>query len=126
MSRKTAADNGASPKSSEWQRTDALLDEGLREAFPASDPVAIHIERHSAAPNAGGSAARAEQVQEERVGQMEQRLDYWKVAPKGTAAYRHFNDYVENCGLEHSLLELVKMRASQINSCAYCLDMHSK
>jgi AhpD family alkylhydroperoxidase len=33
---------------------------------------------------------------------------------------------VEQSGLEHSLLELVKMRASQINGCAYCLDMHSK
>ena len=34
--------------------------------------------------------------------------------------------YAENSGLEHSLLELVKMRASQINGCAYCIDMHSK
>jgi AhpD family alkylhydroperoxidase len=33
---------------------------------------------------------------------------------------------VEASGLEHSLLELVKMRSSQINGCAYCLDMHSK
>ena len=34
--------------------------------------------------------------------------------------------YVNESGLEHSLLELVKMRASQINGCAFCLDMHSK
>lgn len=34
--------------------------------------------------------------------------------------------YVNKCGLEHSLLELVKLRASQINGCAYCLDMHTK
>ena len=34
--------------------------------------------------------------------------------------------YVENSGLEHSLLELVKTRASQINGCAFCLDMHTK
>ena len=34
--------------------------------------------------------------------------------------------YVQESGLEHSLLELVKLRASQINGCAYCLDMHSK
>ena len=57
---------------------------------------------------------------------MEQRLDYWKAAPEGATAFKHFNDYVENCGLEHALLELVKMRSSQINGCAYCLDMHSK
>ncbi len=57
---------------------------------------------------------------------MERRIDYWKAAPAGLDAFRQFNSYVENCGLEHSLLELVKMRASQINGCAYCLDMHSK
>ncbi len=34
--------------------------------------------------------------------------------------------FVDSCGLERPLLELVKMRASQINGCAYCLDMHSK
>jgi AhpD family alkylhydroperoxidase len=35
-------------------------------------------------------------------------------------------EYVDNCGLEYSLLELIRMRVSQINSCAYCLDMHLK
>ena len=34
--------------------------------------------------------------------------------------------FVRGCGLEHSLLELVKTRASQINRCAYCIDMHTK
>ena len=34
--------------------------------------------------------------------------------------------YIQQCGLEKSLIELVKMRASQINGCAYCLDRHSK
>jgi AhpD family alkylhydroperoxidase len=33
---------------------------------------------------------------------------------------------VEASGLEHSLIELIKMRASQINGCAYCIDMHTK
>jgi len=57
---------------------------------------------------------------------MDQRLNYWKVAPQGATAFRQFNAYVEACGLEASLVELIKMRASQINGCAYCLDMHSK
>lgn len=35
-------------------------------------------------------------------------------------------EYVDNCGLDYSLLELIRMRVSQINSCAYCLDMHFK
>ncbi len=57
---------------------------------------------------------------------MEQRLGYAKIAPKGINALRNLQAYIESCGLEHSLLELVKTRASQINGCAYCLDMHTK
>lgn len=57
---------------------------------------------------------------------MEQRLNYVKSAPAGYRAMAALNRYVEECGLEHALLELVKMRASQINGCAYCIDMHSK
>jgi len=34
--------------------------------------------------------------------------------------------YVRRCGLDHNLLELIKLRASQINGCAWCMDMHSK
>jgi AhpD family alkylhydroperoxidase len=57
---------------------------------------------------------------------MEQRMNYMAAAPEGLAGLRNLQDYVERCGLEHSLLELVKTRASQINGCAYCLDMHTK
>jgi len=57
---------------------------------------------------------------------MEQRLDYVKASAGAFKAMRELQQYVENSGLEHSLMELVKMRASQINGCAHCLDMHSK
>jgi AhpD family alkylhydroperoxidase len=57
---------------------------------------------------------------------MDQRMNYMAAAPEGLAALRKLQGYVDKCGLEHSLLELVKTRASQINSCAYCLDMHTK
>ena len=57
---------------------------------------------------------------------MTQRLNYTKASPDGFKAIRGLQEYVEQSGLEHKLLELVKMRASQINGCAYCLDMHSK
>ncbi|TAN07603.1 MAG: carboxymuconolactone decarboxylase family protein [Rhodanobacteraceae bacterium] len=57
---------------------------------------------------------------------MEQRLDFTKAAPDGFKAILGLQQYVNVCGLEPPLLELVKMRASQINGCAYCLDMHSK
>ena len=57
---------------------------------------------------------------------MTQRLNYAKASPDGLKAMRQLQAHVDDCGLEHPLLELVKMRASQINGCAYCLDMHSK
>lgn len=57
---------------------------------------------------------------------MQPRLQFPSVAPAGYRAMAALNRYVEECGLEPLLLELVKMRASQINRCAYCIDMHSK
>ncbi|HPY31107.1 MAG TPA: carboxymuconolactone decarboxylase family protein [Verrucomicrobiota bacterium] len=54
------------------------------------------------------------------------RLDYQKVAPGISQAMMGLENYVRTSGLEKSLLTLVKMRASQINGCAYCLDMHTK
>jgi len=54
------------------------------------------------------------------------RLEYAKAAPGAACAMAGLETYVRSCGLEPALLELVRMRASQINGCAYCLDMHSK
>ena len=57
---------------------------------------------------------------------MTQRLNYAKASPDGFKAMRQLQAHIDDCGIEHPLLELVKMRASQLNGCAYCLDMHSK
>jgi AhpD family alkylhydroperoxidase len=57
---------------------------------------------------------------------MQPRLNYRQVSPDALKAMLGLQAYVAKSGIEHSLLELVKMRASQINGCAYCLDMHSK
>jgi AhpD family alkylhydroperoxidase len=57
---------------------------------------------------------------------MEPRLNYRQIAPDAMGAMRGIEDYVRSSGLESSMLELVKARASQINGCAYCLDMHTK
>jgi len=57
---------------------------------------------------------------------MEMRLNPYKASPKAYQAMLALEQFVDTCGLERPLLELVKMRASQINGCAYCLDMHSK
>ena len=57
---------------------------------------------------------------------MPARLDYKKASPDATKAMMDLHAYVHRCGLEHQLLELVKLRASQINGCAHCMDMHTK
>jgi AhpD family alkylhydroperoxidase len=57
---------------------------------------------------------------------MQQRFDYQKLSPDAVKAMFALGKYLAGCGLEPSLLELVKTRASQINGCAFCLDMHTK
>lgn len=57
---------------------------------------------------------------------MSPRIDYAKVAPGALQAMGALEGYVGKSGLEPTLLELVRVRASQINGCAYCLDMHSQ
>jgi AhpD family alkylhydroperoxidase len=57
---------------------------------------------------------------------MQPRMEYDKVAPEAIKPMLGLEAYVRRCGLEPALLELIKLRASQINSCAYCIDMHTK
>ena len=57
---------------------------------------------------------------------MEARFNYAKAAPGVYKAMLGLDQYLEDCGLEESLLHLIRLRASQINGCAYCLDMHWK
>ncbi|CAG0971535.1 hypothetical protein ANRL3_01530 [Anaerolineae bacterium] len=57
---------------------------------------------------------------------MEHRLDYSKILPEGMRVVNALDHYSANCGLEPGLLDLIKLRASQINRCPYCIDMHSK
>src|SRR5215210_1346863 len=56
---------------------------------------------------------------------MQARMDYAKAAPGAMKAMSGLDIYLAKCGLEASLRELVKLRVSQINGCAYCVDMHS-
>lgn len=57
---------------------------------------------------------------------MQPRMNYAEAAPDALAAMMQLEAFVRRCGLEKSLVELVKIRASQINGCAYCIDMHTK
>ena len=57
---------------------------------------------------------------------MESRIDYKQTSPDGVKAMWGLEHHVHHCGLEPSLLELVKTRASQIIGCAWCIDMHTK
>lgn len=57
---------------------------------------------------------------------MEARFNFMKAAPGVYAAMLGLEHYLQGCGLEQPLLHLIKLRASQMNGCAYCLDMHWK
>ena len=57
---------------------------------------------------------------------METRLEYAKVIPEGHRALSQVSAYLSRCGLEGELLDMVYLRVSQINGCAYCVDLHSK
>ncbi len=57
---------------------------------------------------------------------MKPRLEYREASPEAVTALAGLEKYVHHCGLERSLLELVRLRASQLNGCAYCVDMHTK
>ena len=57
---------------------------------------------------------------------MQQRIDGAKVAPGAYHAMLGLESYLHQSGLETPLLHLIKLRASQINGCAYCIDMHWK
>ena len=57
---------------------------------------------------------------------MKARLDFRKASPPADKAMGGLHAFVRSCGLDHALLELIKLRASQINGCAHCIDMHTK
>lgn len=57
---------------------------------------------------------------------MQKRLEYRAVAPDGIKALTSLYGYLAKCGLEAGLLHLVFLRVSQINGCAYCVDLHTR
>lgn len=57
---------------------------------------------------------------------MTQRMNYAAAAPAGMKALGSVHSYIGQCGLPTTLIDLVYLRVSQINGCAYCIDMHSR
>ena len=57
---------------------------------------------------------------------MNNRIDYAKVSPEGYKAFGSVYVFLQNCGLHKMLIDIVYLRVSQINGCAYCIDMHSR
>jgi len=57
---------------------------------------------------------------------MKARMDFRAASPEGAKALSALHGFVHHCGLDRKLLELVKLRASQINGCAHCIDMHTR
>ena len=54
-----------------------------------------------------------------------ERIDYRKLAPEGYGILGKLSSYTRDCGLDAVLIELVKLRASQINGCANCVNLHA-
>jgi AhpD family alkylhydroperoxidase len=54
-----------------------------------------------------------------------ERSRYYRISPVAGRAFSAMDEYIKTCGLEAELVELVRLRASMINGCAYCLQMHS-
>src|SRR6476661_7545702 len=59
-----------------------------------------------------------------RMGSMSERFNLKTVTPEGNKAFGALYQYVNGCGLERALIDLVYLRVSQINGCAYCVDLH--
>ncbi len=57
---------------------------------------------------------------------MKERMNFPKVLPEGYRSMLGLHHFLENCGLDKKLMDLVYLRASQINGCAFCIDMHWK
>ena len=57
---------------------------------------------------------------------MNKRIDYAKASPEGFKAFGGVYVYLQKSGLSKQLVDLVYLRVSQINGCAYCIDMHSR
>src|SRR5215469_16011439 len=57
---------------------------------------------------------------------MQPRIEYRKFAPEAMKAMLALESYLAHCSLDHKFLHLLKLRASQINGCAFCIDMHWK
>jgi len=56
---------------------------------------------------------------------MEPRLDYRKFSAEPLNALLSLEKYIAGCGLDHKFVHVLKLRASQLNGCAFCIDMHS-
>jgi len=57
---------------------------------------------------------------------MTERFDWFKASPAAVQALFKLQTHINDAGLDHRLFELVKLRTSQLNGCAFCLDMHTK
>src|SRR6266487_5488389 len=57
---------------------------------------------------------------------MQSRIEYMEIAPEAMKTMYGLEKYLAACGLEPVLIDLIKLRASQINGCAYFIDMHTK
>lgn len=122
---------GERDRSNPWC-SDAALFGRNQESSPAPPPASFRARRPRRFGVDGSVIAEfrahtSSRVRNDMEEWMETRLDYGRVAPGAIRAMVALERYVkEETDLEPELVELVKLRASQINGCAYCIDMHTK
>jgi AhpD family alkylhydroperoxidase len=90
--------------------------------FKIGDPAECLIRNRVIFPD----HAKGDLTCTERRNGMSSRIDHTKVAPGALQAMFGLEKYLAECAIEQSLRNLIKVRASQINGCAYCIDMHWK
>ncbi len=101
-------------------RVDMAAIDAVQESDPRQAESDQYISDRRMQPQSG------QNVNKERRTALQPRLDFAAIAPDAAKAMWELEKYVRKCSLERPLLELVKFRASQINGCAYCIDMHTK
>ncbi|RFS20452.1 carboxymuconolactone decarboxylase family protein [Chitinophaga silvatica] len=57
---------------------------------------------------------------------MEARMNLYKLVPGAYDAMKHLQNFVDTLGVDHTIAELIKIRASQLNGCVFCLNMHTR
>src|SRR5215211_5494442 len=110
-----------------WYRTSTTTKSRGRSEASSTDPLRSRTREDSSMHKTTVHMSPAGNHRTDGAARPQQaRLDFVRIAPEAVRAQLGLERYVHGSGLEPSLIELVKLRASMVNGCAYCVDMHTK